>query len=116
MASYHEHIADVKQSLAGVHSKINISFDVWSSPNHLSLLGVVGHWIDSERKLKTALLALRSLNGNHGHEIAATVLPVIRTFEIENNLGAFQMDNATNNDMALKALTKSIPSLDVKES
>jgi hypothetical protein len=115
-ATYHERIIDVKKSLAGARSKINLSFDAWSSLNHLSLFGSVGHWIDSERKLKTALLALRLLDSHYGHEIADTVLPVIRTFEIENKLGAFQMDNATNNDSALKALAKSIPSVDVRES
>jgi hypothetical protein len=43
-------------------------------------------------------------------------LPVIKLFEIEGRLGAFQMDNAINNDSALKALISSIPSIDVRES
>jgi hypothetical protein len=116
ITTYHERITDVKKSLAGARSRVNLSFDAWSSPNHVSLLGVVGHWIDEERKLKTALLALRPLDGHHGQEIADTVLPVIKLFEIEGRLGAFQMDNATNNDSALKALTSSIPSIDVRES
>jgi len=89
-ATYHERITDVKKSLAGARSKINLSFDAWSSPNHLSLLGVVGHFIDSERKLKMALLALRPLDGHHGHEIADTVQPVIRTFEMRTSLAPFR--------------------------
>lgn len=43
MKTYNERIADVKSSLACSRSKINLSFDVWSSPNHLSMLGIVGH-------------------------------------------------------------------------
>jgi hypothetical protein len=58
MTTYHKRITDVKKSLAGAHSRVNLSFDAWSLLNHVSLLGVVRHWIDEERKLKTALLAL----------------------------------------------------------
>jgi hypothetical protein len=116
MATYQERIIDVKKSLAGARSKINISFDAWSSPNHLSLLGIVAHWLDENRELKTVLLALRPVEGHHGHEIADTVLPVIKLFEIEGNLSAFQMDNATNNDTALKVITASIPSISTKDS
>jgi hypothetical protein len=90
-------------------------FDAWSSPNHLSLLGIVAHWLDENRELKTVLLALRPVEGHHGHEIADTVLPVIKLFEIEGNLGAFQMDNATNNDIALKVIAASIPSISTKD-
>jgi hypothetical protein len=105
----------VKKSLAGARSKINISFDAWLYLNHLSLLGVVAHWLDKDRELKTALLALRPVEGHYGHEVAKTVLPVIKLFEIESNLGAFQMDNAINNDMALNAITASIPSISTKD-
>ena len=41
---------------------------------------------------------------------------VIKLFKIEGRLGVFQINNATNNDSALKALTSSIPSIDVRES
>jgi hypothetical protein len=44
------------------------------------------------------------------------VLPVIKAFDIERNLGAFQMDNATNNDTALSALAATITEVNTKES
>lgn len=112
--TYKERISDVKVSLARSRSRINISFDAWSSPNSFSLLGIVGHWIDEQRHLKTGHLALRSLESHQGSKIAAVLLPVIKTFNIEDKLGAFQMDNATNNDTAQQALTAGIPSLNVK--
>jgi hypothetical protein len=89
MTTYHERISDVKESLAGATSKINLSFDAWSSLNYLSLLGVVAHWLDDEHTLKTALLGLRPLEGHHGHKIAAVVSQVIKTFDIEHKLGTF---------------------------
>jgi hypothetical protein len=53
LATYNERIADVKKSLADARSRINLSFDAWSSPDHLSLLGVMAYWLDEERTLKT---------------------------------------------------------------
>jgi hypothetical protein len=43
---------------------------------------------------------------------------VIKSFGIENNVGAFQMDNASNNDIAMSALAASLPSagIDLQES
>lgn len=116
MNTYHERISDVKAALVRSQSKVNLSLDAWSSPNNLSLLGIVAHWIDDDYKLKTGLLALRPVDGHRGSDIAAILLPVIETFAIRANLGAFQMDNASNNDTALQALAADIPTLDVRES
>jgi hypothetical protein len=43
MSTYHERIRDVKEALSKARSRINLSFDAWSSPNHLSLLGIVAY-------------------------------------------------------------------------
>jgi hypothetical protein len=43
MSTYHERIRDVKEALSKARSRINLSFDAWSSPNHLSVLGIVAH-------------------------------------------------------------------------
>jgi hypothetical protein len=75
----------------------------------------VAYWIDEDYQFKTALLALRPLEGHYGHQIADEVLPVIKSFRIEGQLGAFQTDNASNNDTALKVLAASIPGMNVKE-
>jgi hypothetical protein len=34
------------------------------------MLGVIGHWIDADRQLKTGLLALKVVEGHHSSEIA----------------------------------------------
>lgn len=38
----------LKTALANSPSLIHFSFDLWSSPNHLALLGVVAHYIDED--------------------------------------------------------------------
>jgi hypothetical protein len=79
------------------------------------LLRVVGYWIDHDLKLKTCLLVLRPLEGHQGRDIVTVILAVIQSLNIEHKLGAFQMDNVTNNDTALEALTIDIPGLDVRQ-
>jgi hypothetical protein len=102
--------------LARGRSRIVLSFNAWSSPNHQSLLGVVGHWINADCKLKTGLLALKFIEGHHGFEMADVLEEVIATYSIRDKISAFQIDNATNNDTALDALSISIPGVDRKQS
>jgi hypothetical protein len=116
MSTYTDRIAEVRTSLARSRSRVTLSFDAWSSPNHASLLGVVGHWIDAERQLKTGLLALKVLDGHHGSDMAVVLQEVIENYKIEDRISAFQMDNAPNNDTALDALAIGIPSVDRKQS
>jgi hypothetical protein len=42
--SYEERHEDIKQLLSQSQSKIALSIDIWTSPNHLPLLGVVAHF------------------------------------------------------------------------
>lgn len=117
--TYIERVPEVRAALARSLSKIHVSFDAWSSPNDLSLLGVVGHWIDEHGQPANALLGLRPLEGHYGVDIAPVLHSIILTFNIEGKLGAFMMDNADNNDTALRALRTMLPptaSLDPKES
>jgi hypothetical protein len=109
MTTYTERLHDVKESIANGRSKIVLSLDSWSAPNKLSLLGVVGHWLDDERNLKTALLGLRPTDGYAGTDIADVLRNVMETFDITTDrVSAYQMDNATNNDTALQALDPSL--------
>jgi hypothetical protein len=36
----------LKGSLGRAKSKVHFSFDLWTSPNHLALLGIIAHYID----------------------------------------------------------------------
>jgi hypothetical protein len=107
MNTYNERQSDVVTSLTNSQSKIVLSLDGWSAPNNLPLLGVVGHWLDNDHQLKTALLGLRPLEGHAGTDIADVLYDVMKTYNLTDNaVSAFQMDNATNNDTALKSLSE----------
>jgi hypothetical protein len=58
---------------------------------------------------------LRPVEGYYGYKVTKTVSPIIKLFEIKSNLGAFQIDNTTNNDIALNAIAASIPSISTKD-
>jgi hypothetical protein len=42
----------LKESFKKCQSNVNFSFDLWTSPNHKALLGVVAHYIDENGVLQ----------------------------------------------------------------
>lgn len=115
--TYKERLLEVKNSLATSKSRITISLDGWSAGNDLSLLGVVGHWIDLEGNMTTALLGLRPLKGHDGESIATTLASILKTFDLtDSQISAFQMDNASSNNSTLEALAAAEPSFSTIDS
>jgi hypothetical protein len=90
---------NIKDLLATALSKINISCDIWTSTNGLSLLGVVAYFINGDGKLRLVLIGLPRIRGSHtGENIARCLMLVILKYEIELILGCLIIDNAINND------------------
>jgi hypothetical protein len=57
--AYEKSLSDVEIALTSAKLKINLSFDLWTSPGRrLSLLGVVAHYLDAQWRPVTVLLAL----------------------------------------------------------
>ena len=80
---------------------------MWSSPNHRSYLGIVGHWVTAEGVLHSATLGFHRFHGPHsGYNIAQVLLQVLDKLEIAEKIGYITTDNATNNDSALAELGK----------
>jgi hypothetical protein len=83
-------------------TKIHISFDLWSSPNHFSILGIVGHFIDIEFKACTVLLGMKRLLGPYSREnIAHLLIKVIKAYKLAKVLGFCVLDNTGDNDTFL---------------
>lgn len=51
----------LKQDMARSLSRIHFSFDLWSSTNHLALLGIIAHYIDHNGVNQTVQIALSSV-------------------------------------------------------
>ena len=97
--------ATIKESLSLARSRIHISYDLWTSPNHKAMIAIVAHWTAEDYEVKTALLAIREVHGEHtGENIANVVYPAMKEYDIHTKFGYYVGDSATNNDKSLKYL------------
>ena len=102
---FNSHKGIVTELLGRSLSRINVSFDAWSSRKFTSLLGLTVHFLDEEGKLRTFLLGLPQIEGRHtGENLAERVGEIINEFGFEDRIGYFVTDNADNNDTCLEDL------------
>jgi hypothetical protein len=86
---------------------IHISFDLWTSPNHRSFLGIVGHWATTTGELRSGTLGFYQFQGPHtGANIAEALWHIFERYDITKQIGYITTDNASNNDMAMLELSK----------
>jgi len=80
---------------------------MWRSRNCLALNGVVAHYQSVDGAAMTLLLALPEHEGEHtGANIAGSVAAIIRAFRIDDRIGYFVLDNASNNDATIHKLAE----------
>ena len=104
---YDKAIGIVTESLQSAITKINLSFDLWTSKNKLALLGLCAHYIDCDGKSITTLLALPRQKGRHsGFNIAETVSEIIASYGLQDKLGYFTTDNASSNEACLDYIAR----------
>jgi hypothetical protein len=102
---YDKALGTVTEILQGAITKVNFSFDLWTSKNRLALLGVCAHFINNAGNTITTLLALPRQKGRHsGTNIADAVSSIIAEYDLSDKLGYFTTDNASSNDKALALL------------
>ena len=88
-------------------SSIHLSFDLWTSSNSLTLLGIIAFWVDSLGTVQHALLGLPRLLGSHTGENQGQLLwQIITEYGIQQNLGYFCLDNASNNLSAVRYISE----------
>jgi hypothetical protein len=105
--AYEQQIDVVKAVVCSAITRINLSFDLWTSGNQLALLGLVAHFLDHSGAPQTVLLSLPRQKGSHcGHNISETVAEVIHEFDIGSKLGYFVTDNASSNTTCLQFLSE----------
>jgi len=125
---YNEYKAIKAAELQAVQGMIHFSFDLWTSPNHLALMGIVAHYIDKYGQnqsvsdscvsysrasniknqglielLSQTLIAVRQLRGPHtGENQAEVIIKVLEDYKLDKHIGYFITDNALNNDTAIQ--------------
>ncbi|KAM5529351.1 transposase-like protein [Fusarium oxysporum f. sp. phaseoli] len=99
----------LRQDMLDSRNSISLSFDLWTSPNYLAVLGVAAHFIDKSGLRRTAVLALREVEGEHSEEnIADVLLQVIKDYKITDRVGYFMSDNASANDVCVDFVLRAV--------
>jgi len=76
--------ATIKKHLSLARSRIHISYDLWTSPNHKAMMAIVAHWTTEDYEVKSALLVIREVHGEHsGENIANVVYPVMKEYDFD---------------------------------
>ena len=105
---------EIRKMLEGSLSKISLSADVWTSPNHYSFLGVVAHFIDAKSAPRDVLIGFKNLLGDYtGTNLSLAIAQVVLDYEIASKFNCFVGDNATNNDSALISSLQEFASLGI---
>jgi hypothetical protein len=103
--SFRSRKVEVKHKISLARSKINLSLDGWRAPNRDDYIAICAHFIDKDYKIVHCLLGFKSVYGEKSGQATGEITAgVINDYEIGQNLGAFMMDNAKDNDTALKEL------------
>ena len=104
---FEDHKGDIKTRIQSVRSKIYISYDLWTSPNSLAILGVTAHFVSEDRSLQHCTLALKDIIGDHtGEHLQEAILEVLTDWGFTSKLGFFIIDNATNNNTMMRAIQR----------
>jgi hAT family C-terminal dimerisation region len=110
ITEFQRHQEAVKRELHTSKSRIHLSFDLWTSPNNMAFVGIVGHFMSSKFKVQNTLLGFRRLRGTHtGNNIAEAVLKVIYKYGLSHDtIGWFVLDNASSNDTCVAEILKGL--------
>ena len=70
------------------------------------LYGITCTFLDNDFQVRKLVLGLPELTSRHtGENIAAEVIEILSSYEIDDKIGYFTLDNATNNDTAMEAIS-----------
>jgi len=98
---------EIKTELATASSRIHVSFDGWTSPNGLAIVGVIVHYLDKDLINRSYLMGMRRISGAHtGENIAEAVMPVLLEMGLLLKLGYFIADNDGRNDTCIRAILR----------
>ena len=99
----------LKNELATTCQTIALSLDVWTSKNHIPILGVIGHWLTEEFEYREKVLEFKELRGPHsGENLAAAIQALLIELNLERKLLSITGDNASNNERMAVELFNSL--------
>jgi hypothetical protein len=105
--AYNQALINVESELHRATSRINLSFDLWTSPGRrLALLGVVAHYLDATYTPRAVLLSLPAVKGAYtAANIASTLSAILHHFKLHQSFGHAITDNASENEACMNILS-----------
>ena len=96
--------SELKVELFSTCKTLALSLDVWTSQNHLPILGVIGHWLTENFEYREKTLEFCEVHGVHsGENLATAVHRILVELNLTSKLMTITGDNASNNNsMALE--------------
>ncbi|KAK9369639.1 hypothetical protein V1509DRAFT_618662, partial [Lipomyces kononenkoae] len=89
----------LKEELSRTCRTIALSLDVWTSRNHLPIIGMIGHWVTNEFEYRERVLDFKEIYGTHsGENLADAVETTLVELGLERKLITITGDNASNNE------------------
>ena len=102
---YNKHKGSVIQTLKRSPGQIHIAFDGARTRNRKAVQGIVAFFRNENNQPLSVVLGVPELDCRHtGVNIASYVKEIIESFEIQNKIGYFVLDNASNNNTAMESL------------
>lgn len=87
----------LKNELATTCQTIALSLEVWTSKNHIPILGVIGHWLAEEFEYREKAVEFKELHGSHsGENLAVAIQDLLIELNLEHRLLSITRDNASN--------------------
>ena len=105
-AAYDNTHAVVSSELAKARTKVNLSFDLWTSPGRrLSLLRVIAHYLDCVSNPRVILLALPRMVSSHtAVNLASQIGGLVDHFQLQQRISNMVTDNASENHACMNIL------------
>lgn len=101
--------AQLKEELRVSCKTIAISLDIWTSKNHLPILGIIGHWFTECFDYQERVLEFKELSGPYsGENLAAAVEDMLVEVDLESKLLTITADNASNNERMVLQLSQNL--------
>ncbi|EXU94742.1 hAT family dimerization domain protein [Metarhizium robertsii] len=106
VAEFEKHKGKVIEVLRNAPGLVHISFDGWRSRNKHALYGVTCFFRGEDGQARKLILGVPELTVRHfGANIGHEIIEILESYEIsDKKIGYFILDNAPNNDTAMKTI------------
>lgn len=109
-SAYCKALRSAENELQSATTKVNLSFDLWTSPGRrLSLLGVVAYYLNHQYEPRAILLDMPSMLGSHtAVNIASQLITLLDHYKLRESFSNAITDNASENAACLRIITKQL--------